>query len=272
MLGLIGFVPFGLSDENLAQLQKSAHEAKERQLAKATTWDPNGKWAKYQTYTAESFEEWQPKIFHDIEPVKAVYPEDVLKSGHYIMSDDGLWFACRKILPRGANLSVFKTNNLHTKGSVMFDGDLPITNLHFRNKPDGAWFEAPMMSFTPMEVRSLNLGTRLAKGHVVLGGLGLGYQLVEVSKRKQVTKITLVEKSQSLFNLVWPRVKSLIANGHEVNIIIGDVYEELPKLTADVALVDVFRNFGHNGHYRNQLKKTCPNIKGIWCWGGGAAV
>lgn len=272
MFGIMGFLDsYAVPNE---MLRKSAQESKERELAKAIPWDPNGKWQKYQAYTAESFQAWEPKIFHDLEPTRLVYPDRILKEDpkHFIMSDDGLWFACRKILPRASRLSVFKDNNGHIKGSVMFDGDLPITNLHYRNKPDSEWFPEPMMSFTPMEVRSLNLGTRLAKGHVIIGGLGLGYQLVEVSKRRQVRKITLIERSQSVINLIWPRVKPLIANGHEIEIITGDVFEKLPQMSADVALIDTFPSFPGNDYERNKMRRACPNIQTIWCWGGGAAV
>ena len=37
-----------------------------------------------------------------------------------------------------------------------------------------------------------------------VAGLGLGYQLIEISKRPQVTRLTLVEKSRSIVDWLLP--------------------------------------------------------------------
>ena len=41
----------------------------------------------------------------------------------------------------------------------------------------------------------------------------------------------------------------------------------MPKLTADVALVDIFRGYGNNDCEHRGLVHTCKNIKKIWSWG-----
>ncbi len=122
------------------------------------------------------------------------------------------------------------------------------------------------MSLTPMEMITLRPGIKLAKGEVVIGGLGLGYQLVEVSKRKQVKKITLVEIDQGIVDNILPRLLPMLDHPVDEGIV-GSVYDVMPTLKADVALIDVFKTYGNNEYKQYRLRETCKNIGNIWCWG-----
>lgn len=258
-------------DRHLEKFEREMETAKEVRLARAVDWDSMIPWEKYLTVKADSYQAWALDLFPELKVTDERFPIAMLKDvGATILSSDECWFACRRRFPRGEYLSTVQDNSGRRKGTVMFDKDISITALHYRPNSTYSWMTKPMMSFTPFEVFTLRSGTKLAKGHVVLGGLGLGYQLVEVSKRKQVTKITVIEKSQSLVELMMPRLQPLIQNGHEIDIIIGDVYEELPKLTADVALIDIFPGFPQGLGPKVRLRKVCSNVKTIWCWGGGA--
>jgi len=55
-------------------------------------------------------------------------------------------------------------------------------------------------------------------------------------------------------------------------VIVGDAYEVLPTLSADVALVDIFPSYGGNEAAMMQLRKRCPKIKKMWGWGTAAMV
>ena len=82
-------------------------------------------------------------------------------------------------------------------GTVLFDSDVHIPAIYqCRDGEPGVWNEFPWMSLTPAEILTLREGSRLAKGRVVIAGLGLGHQLIEVSKRLTVKEIVLVERSQ----------------------------------------------------------------------------
>ena len=61
-----------------------------------------------------------------------------------------------------------------------------------------------------MEFFTLRGGTRFSRGHTVVAGLGLGHQLREVTHRKQVKRVTLIERSQSLLDFIMPALKPLL--------------------------------------------------------------
>ena len=162
------------------------------------------------------------------------------------------------------------------KGNVVFDKNVPVPTLYERRGT--MWNDKPWMSLTPHELMSLHPGTLLAKGRVVVAGLGLGHQLIEVSKRKEVKEVVLVECSQELVDFLLEPVKKHMDLVPKV--IVGDAYEVLPKLSADIALIDIFRSYGSNrftrwqpradGHCNEEVPIACPRIKRIWCWGSGS--
>lgn len=107
-----------------------------------------------------------------------------------------------------------------------------------------------IMSNTPAEVNDHIKFIRAAKGKVLIAGLGLGMVLQEVLKKDSVTKVTVVEISKDVINLVAksyqdPRLE--IINEDIFNFkptehydfgwydiwddISGDEYEEMKKLT-----------------------------------------
>jgi spermidine synthase len=110
-----------------------------------------------------------------------------------------------------------------------------------------------------MEILTLRSGLRRAKGHTIVAGLGLGWLLERVTQKKSVTKVTLIEISGELLDWVLPR---LSLGDVEFEVICGDALELLPEMAADVALVDIWRDYGGN-----ELRTPCPEIGFVWCWG-----
>jgi hypothetical protein len=154
-------------------------------------------------------------------------------------------------------------------GDALFDADIEIPILFERERgPKGellGWRKYPWMSLTPGEILTLRVGTKLARGKVVIGGLGLAHQLMEVSKRRSVTEIVVVERSHDLADLIMPRALPHIDK--KVTVLIGDAFKVIPTLEADVALVDVFPNYGCNHAATRELAKKCRKIKKVWGWG-----
>jgi hypothetical protein len=200
-----------------------------------------------------------------VEPASAIHPsrcaEDELE-----LSPSGQFCYLEKVLPAGEKLNTFCGSK---RGTVLFDGPVKIPAIHERGWSEhfSAWHDDPWMSLTPMEAMTLRVGTKLAKGRVVVAGLGLGHQLIEVSHRRQVTSLVLVEHSAELVEWVIPRLTPHL--GMPVEVIVGDATEVLPKLTADVALVDIFKGYGGNNERRFLRRKHCK-IPTIWCWGAAS--
>lgn len=243
-------------------------ENEERRYAKdlcknAVNWSDDIKWKKFLAIRAESFKPLD--LFPELTPQKEIDPNKVKNNA--IFSKDKRWILYKKIWPKYERVSIVGDNVGRKKGYIVFDGDLEITALHYRKYEN---FDCnPMMSLMPMELMTLKWGTRYAEGHTVIGGLGLGHQLIEVSKRKQVNRITLIEISESLTAMLWPYIEPHLQK--KVEIVHDDVYKALPKMKADTALIDIFPTFGCDFE-KGELAKTCPNIRKLWCWGGGGVV
>lgn len=61
-----------------------------------------------------------------------------------------------------------------------------------------------MMSDTPMERRSNVAVVRMARGHVLIAGLGIGMILHPILAKPEVTRVTVVEKYGDVIKLVGP--------------------------------------------------------------------
>lgn len=229
-----------------------------RRLPLCVPWDPYIKFDKELNFKADTYLDWG--LFPGVKPVDVMHPVHVLAKGleFYRMSPNETFFYCVKKIPKGGTLEVYYSKQ---KGTVMFDGDVYVPVLHRKEKwNDQRWKEEPWMSTTPMEIISMREGTKLAKGHTVIGGLGLGYQLAEVTHRKKVKKVTLVEIDQGLIDMMMPALKDRLGPA-PVEVIVGDAEQIVPTFTADVALIDIFDGYGGNDFPK------CPNIPKVWCWG-----
>lgn len=237
-------------------------EEMERRLPLCVPWDPKIKFDTHLNIKADTYLRWD--LFADVKPARLYNPHQVLAKGseYYKLSDNGLFLYAVQRIPKGAKIITWYGRQ---RGDVMFDGDVHIPVLYLKEKywaERGVerWEEKPWMSTTPMEILTLRGGTKLAKGHTVIAGLGLGYQLCEVTHRKKVHKVTLVEIDQGLVDMILPALKDKLGPA-PLEVLVGDAHKIVPTLTADVALIDIFHGYGGNDFV------PCPNIPRVWCWG-----
>jgi SAM-dependent methyltransferase len=223
------------------------------------------KWVPELNLRAESYK--VPVLMEDVETTFAKYSSPAREAIHFRDSPNGKFRYVNNGLKRGDKLATVYGNK---QGTVMFDGTVVIPALYAREwREDGDWEQEPWMSVSPSEIFSLRGGTRLSHGRTVVAGLGLGYQLDEIIRRKRVKEVVLIEISQELVDWLLPIIRARFGEFDKklVDVIVGDVYTEMPKLTADVAVVDVFKSYGGNDWERDKLRDTCKNIDRIWCWG-----
>lgn len=89
-------------------------------------------------------------------------------------------------------------------------------------------FRSVIMSDTPFE-RYTNLSAaKLAKGDVLIGGLGIGMTLVPIMSKPEVSSITVVEISGEVVEMVWPQISRRLG-AHKVELVIGDMFEWFPE-------------------------------------------
>jgi hypothetical protein len=213
--------------------------------------------------TAPSWQSFVSKHFlFDIPSVPVERPKDLLIENilenhpeSVIVSPCNGWAYSHTTLPKGTSLTTAYGKHM---GTVMFDDDVTIPRVTMRGN-SGRWMQSPFMSITPMEIFTIRGGTRRAKGDVVIGGMGMCYQLIQVSHRKKVKKLRVVELSQGLADWLWPVIQPRL--GREVELIVGNAKKLIPEMEADVALVDIWASYGGN------KMPACPGIDYVWCWG-----
>ena len=234
----------------------------QRRLSSCVPWNRKLHWAPELNIKASSY----PTVNLFSEVRASARPVYELREGEYIDSQNGQLRYALRLHRRGAPLETWWGPRT---GTVVFDGDIEIPILFEREAPGGAWRKYPWMSLTPAELLTLRPGTKLAKGRVIIAGLGLAHQLIEVGKRRAVKEITVVERSEELVNLIMPRAMAVLAeHGRtQVRVLGGDAFELLPRLEADIALVDTFPAYGDNRRAMAELRKRCKKIKKMWDWG-----
>jgi len=113
-----------------------------------------------------------------------------------------------------------------------------------------------VMSYTPMEILSMRQGWKRARGHVLVGGLGLGIIARKALMKKTVKHVTVVEIDKAVIDLVGPSLKEDF--GDRVTILHSDVYRVLTGLT-DTLLADALGAITQrSGYLRRQAVKTVP--------------
>lgn len=193
-------------------------------------------------------------------------PIETLQPGQFVDSPTRKFRYCVRLHRRGQALLTWWGAQV---GTVVFDTDVIIPALYQARpedqRSDGHWEDMPWMSLTPAELMTLRPGTRKAKGHTIIAGLGLGHQLIEVTKRLQVKRVTVVELDAELVDWIMPVVTPHLRK--RVDVVVGDAYEEIPKLRADVALIDIFPGYGDGFRRVAELAKHSPHVKKFWGWG-----
>ena len=243
------FMPPQLSKKEIASREQQECERRQRLLQE---WSPKIKWATSLVIRGESY---KPPSLFEVKPTKHKLPQVSLADGEALVSPCGNWMYREIVLPEWGKLLTLSGSK---QGDVMFDGDVLIPIINRKYLRHDAWKEEPWMSLTPMELITMRTGVRHARGRVVVAGLGMGHQLQEVCKKRTVKEVVLVERDQGIIDWITPQLDT---RGKLVKIICGDAYKEVPKLTADTALIDIFDGYGNNTFSR------CQNINNVWIWG-----
>lgn len=265
---------FSLSEFSMSP--KMRREQKERQereheewLKTAEPWTAKTPWRRKLALQASS---WTPWSLFAVKPTECNDVNNETKpEGKFMTSPSGQFLYCEKLLPRGSKLALLQGAR---RGVVAFDGPILVPSLH--QKQLNGWNAEPWMGITPMEIITQRPGTRLAKGHVAVAGLGLGWALYEAMRKRSVKRVTLVEISQELIDWILPRVMDTIrlraGEGlPKLDVVVGDARDVLWQLEADVALIDIFKGYGGNEFYvhggARHFGGKPMNIPTVWCWG-----
>ena len=92
----------------------------------------------------------------------------------------------------------------------------------------GRFGNKPWMSFTQMELQSHMPHVAVAYGHTVVAGLGMGMYLFNICQKKNVEKITVIERDQDVIDLFmavakpqdwvgWEKVRFVVHDALSIN-------------------------------------------------------
>jgi len=146
------------------------------------------------------------------------------------------------------------------------------TLMVLKRKSGKTWRDDCVMSDAEFEKMTNREFVNVARGNVLIAGLGIGMIVIPLLKDKGVKKITIVEKEKDVIDLIFSKVKKH-DKSNKLEVIHSDIFElELPKEQKfDVIYFDIWDNVcGDNYQQMKDLKKKFRKnrAKGsiMMCW------
>jgi len=85
------------------------------------------------------------------------------------------------------------------------------------------------MSYAPAEIQSQWVPIQMARGHVAVGGLGMGYVAMAMAARPEVEKVVVFERDDRVLRMFNDLNPDPFPGSTKIKVVMGDLYEELPK-------------------------------------------
>ena len=123
------------------------------------------------------------------------------------------------------------------------------------------------MSLTPMEVLSQRPALKLAKGKVLIAGLGMGWLTHRVLELPQVTSVSQVELDPEILNFFGEPLLREFPN--KLTLINDDIWKFIERINLedfDTILFDIWPKSGDSSRDR-QFKKIFTKHPNVWGWG-----
>ena len=119
------------------------------------------------------------------------------------------------------------------------------------------------MSNTLMEVRTHQEAISRAKGNILVAGLGLGMFLTAIKDKKEVNKITVIEKSKEVIELIGKYYQD-----KKIEIVNADIFKYQTKEKFDFIWLDIWPYICNDNLQEMEFLKNkfSKNSKDILCW------
>ena len=179
-------------------------------------------------------------------------------------SPGGRWAYYHRALVFPDSLELAQNNR---RGLVRFTDTVAIPTL--AEMDNGGVSNQTWMSLTPMEMLTQRKSINLAKGNVVIGGLGMGWQLQKVCAKKSVKKVVVIEKDAELLGWLQPVILAAFPQvaAKQVEWIRGDAFAHVGCLGKDaIHLFDIWPEYGDAADDPRIAPLRAAGYK-IWAWG-----
>lgn len=127
------------------------------------------------------------------------------------------------------------------------------------------------MSMTPMELESQEIGVRLARGHVVVMGMGMGWSAAVSALREEVESVTVVELDEDVLELhrrldIFSQLPA--AARAKIRVERGDAYRWTPPGPVDLLMPDIWLPLVSDGRVE-EVRRMQANVqaRAIYFWG-----
>lgn len=127
------------------------------------------------------------------------------------------------------------------------------------------------MSMTPMELESQEIGARLARGNVVIFGMGMGWVAAVSALHPDVTSVTVVELDPDVLALheklaVFAQLPAEVRA--KIRVEQGDAYNWTPDRPVDLLMPDIWLPLISDGRVE-EVRRMQANVqaRAIYFWG-----
>jgi SAM-dependent methyltransferase len=127
------------------------------------------------------------------------------------------------------------------------------------------------MSITPLEIESQEIGVRLARGHVLIFGLGMGWAAAATAANPAVTAVTIVERDPeviALHHALDPFAQLPEEARAKLRLIEGDALGFVPDAPVDLLMPDIWLPLVGDGRL-DEVRHMQANVgaAAIYFWG-----
>lgn len=127
------------------------------------------------------------------------------------------------------------------------------------------------MSLTPLEIESQEIGIRLARGHVLIFGLGMGWAAAATAANPAVTAVTVVERDRevlALHHALDPFAQLPEEARAKLRLIEGDALGFAPDVAVDLLMPDIWLPLVGDGRL-DEVRRMQANVgaAAIYFWG-----
>lgn len=137
-----------------------------------------------------------------------------------------------------------------------------MTFYYLRSQEHGTW-----MSTTLQEIGQMAAPLKAARGHVLIGGLGLGAVAHLMLKQPKVKSVTVIEREPELIELVRPFIDK------NIDVLQADLHEYVKTITHrkqyDFAFFDIWQSTGEwtwQTHVVPLRRAVRGKIRKVFCW------
>lgn len=127
------------------------------------------------------------------------------------------------------------------------------------------------MSITPMELESQEIGIRLARGHVLIFGLGMGWSAAATATMPAVERVTVVERDPDVLALHQElRIFDQLPDGarSKLQVLEGDAFAYRPDAPVDLLMPDIWLPLVSEGRVEEVRRMQSNAVaRAIYFWG-----